>query len=64
MSVDLRPGESLESLIKRFRKDVAQGQVLSTFRRKRWFVSKSEQRRIARKKAIRRARRTIRRRPA
>ncbi|HBY97825.1 MAG TPA: 30S ribosomal protein S21 [Chloroflexi bacterium] len=57
MTVKLRPGESQESLLKRFRKEVAQSRVLSTYRKKRWFVSKSELRRKAKKKAIRKARR-------
>jgi small subunit ribosomal protein S21 len=56
-SVTLRPGESQEQLLKRFRKQVAKSGVLGTVRRKRWFVGKSELRRIQRKKAIRRARR-------
>ena len=56
-SVTLRPNESQEQLLKRFRKKVAKSGVLSTVRRKRWFVSKSELRRIQRKKAIRRLRR-------
>ena len=60
-SVRLRPGESQEQLLKRFRKQVAKSGVLSTVRRKRWYVSKSELRRIQRKKAIRRARRRMRR---
>ena len=55
--VDLQPGESQEQLLKRFRKSVAKSGILSTVRRKRWFVSKSELRRIQKKKAIRRARR-------
>lgn len=55
--VDLRPGESQEQLLKRFRKSVAKDGLLSTVRRKRWHVSKSELRRIQKKKAIRRARR-------
>lgn len=55
--VVLRPNESQEQLLKRFRKKVAKSGVLSTVRRKRWFVSKSELRRIQRKKAIRRLRR-------
>lgn len=55
--VDLRPGESQESLLKRFRKSVAKDGILSTVRRKRWYVSSSELRRIQKKKAIRRARR-------
>lgn len=55
--VDLQPGESQEQLLKRFRKSVAKSGILSTVRRKRWYVSKSELRRIQKKKAIRRARR-------
>lgn len=55
--VDLRPGESQEQLLKRFRKDVSKSGVLSTVRRKRWHVSKSELRRIQKKKALRRIRR-------
>lgn len=58
--VDLQPGESQEQLLKRFRKSVAKSGVLSTVRRKRWHVSKSELRRIQKKKAIRRARRKMR----
>lgn len=56
-SVTLRPNESQEQLLKRFRKSVAKSGVLSTIRRKRWHVSKSELRRIQKKKAIRRSRR-------
>jgi small subunit ribosomal protein S21 len=57
MTVELRPGESQESLLKRFRKKVTRSRVLSDVRKKRWFVSKSEQRRIAKRKGIRKARR-------
>jgi len=55
--VELQPGESQEQLLKRFRKQTAKDGILSTVRRKRWYVSKSELRRIQKKKAIRRARR-------
>ncbi len=55
--VVLRGGESQDSLLKRFRKKVVKSGVLSTVRRKRWYVSKSEQRRMERKKAIRRIKR-------
>jgi small subunit ribosomal protein S21 len=57
MTVKLRPGESQESLLKRFRKKVTKSRILSEARKKRWFVSKSEQRRIAKRKGIRRAKR-------
>jgi small subunit ribosomal protein S21 len=43
--------------MKRFRKKVAKSGILSTVRRKRWFVSKSELRRISKKKSIRRIKR-------
>jgi small subunit ribosomal protein S21 len=51
------PNESDESLLRRFRKKVAKAGVMSTVRRKRWHVSRSELRRIQKKKAIRRLRR-------
>ncbi|MBN1120443.1 MAG: 30S ribosomal protein S21 [Anaerolineae bacterium] len=57
--VVLRPGESQDQLLKRFRKEVAKSGVLSTVRRKRWHVSKSELRRIQKKKAMRRIRRRV-----
>lgn len=57
VSVKLQPGESQEQLLKRFRKVVTKSRILTDVRRKRWYVSKSEQRRIEKKKAIRRARR-------
>jgi small subunit ribosomal protein S21 len=56
-TVVLRPNESQDQLLKRFRKKVAKSGILSTVRRKRWFVSKSELRRIQKKKAIRRLKR-------
>jgi small subunit ribosomal protein S21 len=57
LSVSLRAGESQEDLLKRWRKAVSRAGVLKAARRKRWFVSRSEQRRIAKARAIRKARR-------
>jgi len=54
--VVLRPNESQEQLLRRFRKQVVKDGTLSTLRKKRWFISKSELRRIEKKKAIRRSR--------
>ena len=54
--VVLRTGESPESLLKRFRKRVSRDRILSDAKKKRYFVSKSEQRRIALRKAKRRER--------
>ena len=53
-TVKRRSGESPEQLIRRFKKEVMKSKVLSDVRRKRWFISKSELRRIEKKKAIRR----------
>lgn len=53
-TVTLRPNESQEQLLKRFKKKVMRSGILSQLRNKRWFVSKSEVRRIEKKKAIRR----------
>ncbi|MEA4812291.1 MAG: 30S ribosomal protein S21 [Anaerolineaceae bacterium] len=54
-TVTLRANESQDSLLKRFRKKVVKSGVLSTVRRKRWFISKGEQRRMDEKKAARRS---------
>jgi small subunit ribosomal protein S21 len=56
-TVVLRPNESQDQLLKRFRKKVVKSGILSTVRRKRWHISKSELRRVEKKKAIRRLRR-------
>jgi len=55
--VVIRSNESQDQLLKRFRKKVVKSGVLSTVRRKRWFISKSELRRVEKKKAIRRIKR-------
>jgi len=51
-----RPNESQDSLLRRFRREVTRSGVLTTLRKKRWYVSKSETRRRAKKKAIRKTR--------
>ncbi len=55
-SVTKMPNESDEMLLRRFRKKVMKAGVMRTVRRRRWHVSKSELRRIQKKKAIRRMR--------
>lgn len=57
VKVELRSNESQQQLLKRFRKKVARSGLLSTVRRNRWFVPKSEIKRINKKKAIRRIKR-------
>ena len=56
-TVNLRPNESQEQLLRRFRKKVVRSGVLSIIRNKRWYISKSEERRMEAKKAARRMRR-------
>lgn len=53
IKVELKTNESQAALLKRFQRKVMKSKVLSTVRRKRFFVSKSEARRISKKKAIR-----------
>jgi len=56
VKVEKRSNESFNHLIRRFRKKVTRSKVLSEHRKRRFFTSKSEERRIAKKKAIRKAR--------
>jgi len=58
--VVLRNNESPEQLLRRFRRQVSKSGKLKALRNKRWFVSKSEQQRIAKKKAIRRHKQRLR----
>lgn len=55
ITVNKRSNESEQQMIRRFKRAVARSGVLKAVRQKRWFVSDSEQRRIALKKAKRRA---------
>ena len=59
--VVLRDGESQDKLLRRFRKKVTRSGVMSEVRKRRWFVSKNEQRRMDEKKAIRRYKKRARR---
>jgi len=58
--VELRPGESQEMLLKRWRQAVMKEKILSEVRKRRWYMSKGEKERVAKAKAIRRARRKAR----
>lgn len=59
--VVLREGESQDKLLRRFRKKVTRSGIMSEVRKRRWFVSKNEQRRMDEKKAIRRYKKRARR---
>ena len=57
-----RPNESIDNLLKRFRKSVTKSGTLTAVRRKRWYVSRGELSRMKKRKGIQRARRRQRRR--
>ena len=57
VKVKKRDNESFSQLMRRFRKKVTRSKVLSEHRKRRFFTSKSEERRIEKKKAIRKMRR-------
>jgi small subunit ribosomal protein S21 len=55
--VVLKEGEAFDSMLRRFRNQVTKDRILSDVKKKRYFVSKSELRRRARRKAVARERR-------
>ncbi len=57
-----RENESSESLIKRFRNKVSRDRIFSELKKRRYFVTKGEEARIAKRKGIARARRAARKR--
>lgn len=60
--VTRRDNESSESLIKRFRRKVTNDRILSELRKRRYYLTKGEEERIAKRKGIARARRSERKR--
>ena len=56
VKVESRPNESEAQLFRRFKGKVARSGVLADVRKKRWHISKSEVRRLEKKKATRRQR--------
>ncbi len=55
--IERRPGESLESMLRRFRRELSQSRMLAEYRRRQRFYSKSELRREKARRALRRAQR-------
>ena len=56
-----RNDESFEGLLKRFRQKVNQHHIKAEVRKRRYFITKGQQARIAKRKGIQRARRRRRR---
>ena len=57
VQVTLREGESQENLLRRFRSGIQRSGIMQDVKRRRFFVSKSQQARLAQRRAIRRLRR-------
>lgn len=57
--IERREGENIDATLRRFRAQVAQARVMSALKRKRYFVSKGEQRRMAKRRGLRRERRRL-----
>lgn len=55
--VERHAEESIDTMLRRFRAQVAEARVMSALKRKRYFVTKGEQRRMAKRRSIRRERR-------
>ena len=62
-TVNLKNNETQIQLLKRFKKKVIRSGILSETRKRRWFTSKSEVRRMDKKKAIRRLKKRSRQNP-
>ena len=54
--VTQREGESFDNMLRRFRKKVSNARIMSDVKKNRFFVSKSDKRQIALRKAKRRER--------
>lgn len=57
MAVKARPGETIDSLIRRFKKDVTKSEVIKELRRREYYMSPSEKRRVKSALAQKRIRR-------
>ena len=56
MAIKARPGESLDSMLRRFKKEVLKSEVLKDLRKKEYYISPSEKRRLKSAEARKRAR--------
>lgn len=57
--VERQTGESIESLLKRFRRELTQSGQLRDYRRRQHFISRGELKREKQRKALRRIRRRV-----
>ena len=57
MAVKARPGETVDSLLRRFKKDVLKSEVLKDLRKHEYYISPSQKRRLKSAEAQKRAKR-------
>jgi small subunit ribosomal protein S21 len=54
--VTSRSGESTDSLLRRFRKKVTRDRIMTEVKKRRYYITKGEKKRIEERKGIRKAR--------
>lgn len=59
MAIKRRPEETVDSMLKRFKKEVLKSEVLKDLRKKEYYVSPSEKRRLKSAEAQKRARKKM-----
>ena len=59
MAIKRRPDETVDSMLRRFKKEVVKSEVLKDLRKKEYYVSPSEKRRIKSAEAQKRARKKM-----
>ena len=55
MAIKARPGETLDSMLRRFKREVMKSEVLKDLRKKEYYVSPSQKRRLKSAEAQKRA---------
>ena len=59
MAIKARPGETLDSMLRRFKKEVLKSEVLKDLRKHEYYIAPSEKRRIKSAEAQKRARKKM-----
>ena len=55
MAIKARPGETLDSMLRRFKREVLKSEILKDLRKKEYYVSPSQKRRLKSAEAQKRA---------
>ena len=59
MAIKARPGETVESMLRRFKKETLKSEILKDLRKHEYFVSPSEKRRLKSAEAQKRAKKKL-----